>query len=64
MSIYLEGHGDFVSKSILGILAVIMRVIGVINLLTKSHDPPSRGRKGSPLGYFQARLGMWLPTAV
>ena len=33
---YLEGHGDLVSRLILGIIKVTIWVIGVINLLTKS----------------------------
>ena len=33
---YLEGHGDLVSGLMIGILGLTMRVIGVINLLTKS----------------------------
>ena len=34
--IYLEGQGDLVSGSIRGISLLIIRVIGVISLLTKS----------------------------
>ena len=33
---YLEGHGDLVSKLIMGITGFITWLIGVINLLTKS----------------------------
>ena len=37
--VYLEGHGDLVSGSIMGMMGVIFWLIGVINLfnlLTKS----------------------------
>ena len=33
---YLEGQGDLVSRLIRGITRVIMWVLGVVNLLTKS----------------------------
>ena len=33
---YLEGQGDLVSRLIMGIIGVIIWVIGVIILLTKS----------------------------
>ena len=33
---YLGGHGDLVSRLIMGIIGVTIWVIGVINLLTKS----------------------------
>ena len=33
---YLEGHGDLITRLIMGIIGVTMSVIGVINLLTKS----------------------------
>ena len=40
---YLEGQGDLVSGLIIrGISRVIMWIIGVIKLLTKSPDPPSK----------------------
>ena len=32
----LEGHGDLVSRSIMGIFEAIIWLIGVINLLAKS----------------------------
>ena len=32
----LEGHGDLVSRLVMGIIGVIIWLIGVINLLTKS----------------------------
>ena len=35
-SVYLEGHGDLVSGLIMGIVGVIIWLIGVINLPTKS----------------------------
>ena len=38
---YLEGPGDLVSRLIRGITGVTIWVIGVINLLMKSPDPPS-----------------------
>ena len=34
--VYLEGHGDLVSRLIMGITGVIIWLIGVIDLLTKS----------------------------
>ena len=34
LGIYLEGHGDLVSKLITGIIRVIIWVVGMINLLT------------------------------
>ena len=34
--VVLEGHGDLVSRLIVGITRVIVGVKGVINLLTKS----------------------------
>ena len=34
--IYLEGQGDLVSRFIMGISLVTVRLMGVINLLTKS----------------------------
>ena len=33
---YLEGQGDLISRSIMGIFRVTIWVIGAINLLTKS----------------------------
>ena len=33
---YLEGQGDLVSRLIPGVIRVTIRVIGVINLFTKS----------------------------
>ena len=39
---YLEGHGDLVSRLIMGIIRVVKGHLGVINLyLLSSHDPPS-----------------------
>ena len=38
--VYLEGQGDLVSRAIMGILRLTIWVIGVMNLLTKSHPPP------------------------
>ena len=32
---YLEGHGDLVSRLIMGIIGVTIRVIWIINLFTK-----------------------------
>ena len=42
-----EGQGDLVSRSIIGIVGVIIWLIGVINLLTKSscHSKQYRGRR-------------------
>ena len=34
--VYFEGHGDLVSRLILGIIGVIIWLIGVIHILTKS----------------------------
>ena len=34
--VYLEGHGDLVSRLIMGISRVVIWIIGFINLLTKS----------------------------
>ena len=34
--VYLEGHGDFVSRLITDISGVVIWLMGVINLLTKS----------------------------
>ena len=42
--LYLEGHGDLVSGLVIRITRVTIWVIGVINLLTKSPDPPSMER--------------------
>ena len=39
---YLEGHGDVVTRLIMGITGVILWFIGVISILTKSPDPPSK----------------------
>ena len=39
--LYLEGQGDLVSRLIRGITSVTRPVLRVINLLTKSPDPPS-----------------------
>ena len=33
---YLEGHGDFVSRTITGIIGVMIWLLEVIKLLTKS----------------------------
>ena len=33
---YLEGHGDLITRIIMGIIGVTIWVIGVINLLSKS----------------------------
>ena len=41
----LGGSGDLVSRLIMGIFRVTIWVIGIINLLTKSPDPPSSSRK-------------------
>ena len=38
----LGGKGDLVSRLVMGIIGVTIWVIGVINLLIKSPDPPSR----------------------
>ena len=38
---YLEGRGDLVSMVTMGITGLTIGVIMVINLLTKSPDPPS-----------------------
>ena len=38
---YLEGQGDLVSRLIMGRSRVTIWVLGVMNLLTKSPDPPS-----------------------
>ena len=53
--IHLEGHGDLVSRSIIRMSRVIIWVLGALNLLTKSTDPPSRvwhleGRKENEHG--------------
>ena len=34
--LHLEGHGDLVSRLVMGIIGVIIWLIGMINLLTKS----------------------------
>ena len=39
---YLEGQGDVVIRLIMGMHGLTIWVIGVITLLTKSPDPPSR----------------------
>ena len=39
--LYLEGHEDLLNRLIMEITGDIVRLIGVSNLLTKSHDPPS-----------------------
>ena len=39
---YLEGHGDLVNRLQIRAISVTVWVIGVIDLLTKSSDPPSR----------------------
>ena len=42
-AVYLEGHGDLVRRSIMGISRATFWFRGVINVLTKSPDPPSSG---------------------
>ena len=44
---YLEGHEDLVSRLKVRITMVTVWVVGVINLLTKSPDPPSKRRCNS-----------------
>ena len=39
---YLEGHGDLVSRLIMGIIGVIIWVIGLLSYLLSPHDPPRR----------------------
>ena len=39
--LYLGGQGDLVNRLLMGISRVTIWLIGVINLLTKSPDPPS-----------------------
>ena len=39
--LYLEGRGDLVSRLLTGIIGVFICVIGVIDLLSRPHDPPS-----------------------
>ena len=39
---YLEAHEDLVSRLVMGIIGVIIWVMGVIDLLTKSPDSPSK----------------------
>ena len=39
--LYSEGYGDLVSRLILGVIGLLIWLIGAINLLTKSPDPPS-----------------------
>ena len=38
----VQGLGDLVSRLIMGIIRITIWVIGVINLLIKSPDPPSK----------------------
>ena len=47
---YLEGQGDLVNRLVMGITWVTMRVIRLIDLLTKSPDPPSNvlAEEGTP----------------
>ena len=63
---HLEGYGDLVNRSKMGITGVSIWLIGVINLLTESHHPPSssvilseaklfhRGPKASTLTSLQS----------
>ena len=37
----MEGQGELVSRLIVGLAGVTIWLIGVVNLLTKSPDPPS-----------------------
>ena len=39
--VYLEGHGDLVSRLITFITHIVTLNLPIINLLTKSPDPPS-----------------------
>ena len=39
---YSEGPGDLVSRLIMGIIRATIWVMGIMKLLTKSPDPPSR----------------------
>ena len=39
--LYWEGHGDVVSRLIMGVIRLLIWLIGAINLLTKSPKPPS-----------------------
>ena len=39
---YLEGHGDLVSRLVMGMIRIMKRLIGVLNLyLLCPHDSPS-----------------------
>ena len=49
--LYLEGQGDFVSRLVTFITHIVPLIISIINLLTKSPDPPSRVR--------DFRWGVW-----
>ena len=44
--VYLEGQGDLVSRLITPITHVVTPFIPIINLLTRSPDPPSRDEMG------------------
>ena len=52
--LYFEGHGDLVSRLIVGIIAIITWLVRVVNLLSP-HDPP---KTLNPKPF-----GSWLPPA-
>ena len=43
LGLYLEGHGDLVTRLVVGIIWGIIWPIGVINLLLSPRDPPNFG---------------------
>ena len=45
---YLEGHGDLVSRLIMGMIGLMIWLIGVINPLTKSPCPSKYHRVEGP----------------
>ena len=53
---YLEGHGDLVSRLVMGIVRVITWLIGFTNL--SPHDPPSRAKDLRRKALLGAR-GLW-----
>ena len=49
---YLEGQGDLVSRLITPITHIVTTILPIINLLTKSPDPPSKLEPEKPEGDF------------
>ena len=61
---HLEGQGDLVSRLITPITHIVTTIIPIINLLTKSPDPPSREVSGKCVCGAEALLEMGLRDAL